>query len=234
RTAYFHLKTDETDFGIKYHIGLSNKGLRGFQDDTDGDLGGFLVVERFDVETDTTLYSGAFDFNDPAFVMTPGGWHRVWIDVTNSAGDADDVISAFIQREGEATRTVLFENSIGDRGNGQDLIYFFVASESGNLADRGLLVDNVFFSANGVLGTDPLGGGGGPVGDDFRITSVALDDVTMEVTLVWSGDAAGSYNVESSVSGVGPWREEADDLRVLTATVPMEGGSRIYRVRRTD
>ena len=45
----------------------------------------------------------------------------------------------------------------------------------------------------GTLGTDPLGGSGGPVaGDGFEITSVTLDEVTMEVTLVWSGDADGT------------------------------------------
>ncbi|MGK0188788.1 MAG: hypothetical protein ACI9R3_004602 [Verrucomicrobiales bacterium] len=143
--------------GLQYNIGLTNKALRGFTADTDANLGGILVINRFEGDDVATLDLLTGETSD--FELESETWYDIWIDTTNSEGDSFDTISVFAARAGEgAGREELFLDVEGDRGNGNDLVFFMVAAKAGNTGDNELLIDNVFISKEAaIIATNPFG-----------------------------------------------------------------------------
>lgn len=103
--------------------------------------------------------------------------YKVWIDVTNVAmvnlpgerviPDEEDLFSVHIQKEGDPTRTTLFENVPSDRllntfdefttrypDDNINKLYLFGNSLSGEV-----LFDDFYLSKTGVLDTTPIGAG---------------------------------------------------------------------------
>ena len=159
RTGFFRCYLSEDQGGIDYHIGFTNKSMRGrgFDGDTNGNLGGVLHILRAEGEDNATIGIGPGDnttYSDTE--LEPGIWYKIWIDATNSAGDAADTIAVHFLEEGGAARTTLFETTDGDRGNVNNHFYFYAATKGGNTGDNSLLLDDIFVSKDGLLDTDPL------------------------------------------------------------------------------
>ena len=224
---FFQMYMDETDVGLHYHIGATNKALRGFTGDTDADLGGFIVVRREDGDDTGVILNPSGD--DSGFEVKSGAWYNVWLDVTQSPGLDEDTISAYIAEDGDDARTELFKDAVGDRGNTVNLNLFFVASKGDNFAENGFYVDNVFVARDGVLDTNPLAPGGGL---GLSITSITRDAANGNVTIEWNGREGRAYIIESSPN-LNEWQELDDGVEELNFTDPTAGGlpERYYRVR---
>ena len=107
--------------------------------------------------------------------------YKVWIDVTNVPivnvpgerviPDEEDLFSVYIQKDGDTTRTTLFENVPSDRllntfdefttrypDDNINKLYLF-----GNSLTGEVLFDDFYLSKTGLLATTPIGAGyGGP------------------------------------------------------------------------
>lgn len=153
RSAFFQVYLKEGD-GLQYNIGLTNKALRGFVEDTASNVGGIIVINRFDGDDVATIDMITGETSD--FELESETWYDIWIDTTNTEGDAFDTVSVYAARTGEE-REEVFAEIEGDRGNANDLVFFMVAAKEGNTGDNELLIDNVFVSKDGLLTTNPFG-----------------------------------------------------------------------------
>ncbi len=157
RTAFFRVRlngSDETAAHLR--AGLTNKSMRGdgFGGDTNGDLGGFVIITRLDGDDFGTIAIGP-DGQPADFEMALDTWYKVWLDITNSPGDSDDTIAVHIAEE-NGTRVTIFEESMGDRGNVINHDRFFLAAKGENIGVEAFYVDDVFVSEGGLGDTDPL------------------------------------------------------------------------------
>ena len=156
RTAFFRMRLNGSDNSFaNFRVGLTNKSMRGdgFGGDTNGDLGGFAIIQRADGDTNGTITTGDGEAND--FEVVPDIWYKVWLDITNSPGDSDDTISIHIAEEG-GTRVTIAEDVVGDRGNVINHDRFYVAAKGENLGIESFYIDDVFVSVDGISDTDPL------------------------------------------------------------------------------
>jgi hypothetical protein len=119
---------------------------------------------------------GSYSYDTTGLV--PDAVYKVWIDVTNVPivnvpgarviPDEEDLFSVYIQKEGDPTRTALFENIPSDRPlNDVDIftgthypddiinkLYLMGASLTGEV-----LFDDIYLSKTGTLATTPIGPG---------------------------------------------------------------------------
>ena len=84
-------------------------------------------------------------------VLDFGGVYNIWIDVENKSNEDGDVYSVYIAEEGQAERTVVFENFVSDRNPAgtvdlgkpkADLLSLLVMSSSQNAGVGNLLFDD--------------------------------------------------------------------------------------------
>lgn len=156
RSFFFQVYLEPDGSGIFTNIGITNKGIR-FVGDANANLGGFLNISRDEGADNGVLTVGPFDANDELdYALEPSTWYKIWMDVTNGAGDNADTISIHIQGDGEAARTTLVTDADGDRGNILNHVFFFVAPRDASTGEDSLLLDTLFVSRDGLLETDPL------------------------------------------------------------------------------
>jgi hypothetical protein len=167
--------------------------------------------------------------------LTPDAVYKVWIDVTNVPivnvpgerliPDEEDLFSVYIQKEGDPTRTALFENIPSDRALNSiddftgthypdDIInklYLMGLSLSGEV-----LFDDIYLSKTGILTTTPIGPGYAGPPPTLQIVKVGSQ---------WQVVFQGKLLEGPSVSG--PWTE------VTGATSPYpvatSGDKKFYR-----
>jgi hypothetical protein len=167
--------------------------------------------------------------------LTTDAVYKVWIDVTNVPiinvpgsrviPDEEDLFSVYIQKEGDSTRTALFEDFPSDRAlniiddftgthypdDNINKLYVVGASLAGEV-----LFDDIYLSKTGILATTPIGPGfaGGP-------PSLQIQWNGSQLQVVFQGKLLEA----SSVNGT--WSE------VVGATspypVPIAGDKKFYR-----
>ena len=156
RTAFFRFRLNggEETFA-NFRTGLTNKSMRGdgFGGDTNGDLGGYAIIQRADGDTNGTITAGDGEPTD--FEIVPDVWYKLWLDITNSPGDDDDTISIHIAEEGDS-RVTIVEEVVGDRGNVINHDRFYIAAKGENLGVESFYIDDVFVSTDGISDSDPL------------------------------------------------------------------------------
>lgn len=159
RTGYFRFRLSEDNGGVDYLVGMTNKAIRGqgFDVDTDSDLGAVVRIHRLDgqAEGEIGVGTGATVYADN-YPVQSGVWYKLWFDVVNTAGDAQDRISIHVSGEGAPGRTTLFENVAGDRGNINPLTLFYIQTKADDLGQDSAWFDDIFVSREGLLETDPL------------------------------------------------------------------------------
>ena len=161
---------------LSSHVGLTERSIR-FNGDFNQNVGPYVRVERIADGTTidllarngvaTQTYEGmAVD----AFV--PGNWYRLWIDVENRAFNVTDGIqnggdlySVYIQKDGDAARTALFENYLADRdavnidpalgAPTQHLTHLFISVPGTGQGANKVLFDDFFLSHGAYNATVP-------------------------------------------------------------------------------
>lgn len=178
RTLFFRLIPGAANSAALTNIvGLTDKSMRGYGDCV-VNIGPVLYIAAFTndvagVETNG-WYIGArngwYGANTSApidYTTTPleaGAVYNVWINVTNQPlGEfLDDTFSVYIAKEGDATRTLLFDNYRSDRDPwhvdvvlGGMLPILDKLIVLGNNASFSALFDDFYLSASGYLNTVP-------------------------------------------------------------------------------
>ncbi|MCP5522209.1 MAG: immunoglobulin domain-containing protein [Verrucomicrobiales bacterium] len=232
-TLFFRLFTRGNPAAdIRQIIGLTDKPLRDYGDSDDNvgpaisasNVSGDWVIGAVNGIGGTVAY-------DPT-PLTADTLYSVWIDITNVPIDDlvyNDVYSVYIQKDGDAGRTLLFSGYLSDRDKtyvdavlplmSPVLDKLFVSSNSST--ESGWF-DDFYLSTNGVNATVPRAAG----------YTGAPPEVVMGIALV-DGQVTISFEagtLESAPAVDGPWTA-VDGAAAPSHTVAPEGAASFYRVR---
>src|SRR2546423_709316 len=119
-TLFFrvYVSTNDSDLALTVTFGLTDRPIR-FNGDFNGNVGPYLRQERLaggGSTVDLLAHNGvgaAYDSVPDA--LQPGGVYRIWIDVENRPFDVGDLYTVYLQKEGDANRTALFQDYVSDR-----------------------------------------------------------------------------------------------------------------------
>jgi hypothetical protein len=140
---------EESILPIFVHVGLTERPIR-FVGDFNANIGPYVRIERLadvdsiDLQARNGVNTGVYEGQSTA-ALTPGSWYRFWIDVENKPFDVvdgvqngGDLYSVYVQKEGQATRALVFENYMADRdainvdpalgAPTKDLTYVFIST----------------------------------------------------------------------------------------------------------
>ena len=195
---------------IAVHVGLTERSIR-FNGDFVQNVGPYLRIDRvadgatIDLQARNGVRTGTYEgqFTD---AIQPGSWYRLWINVENKPfnvtggiQNGGDLYSAYIQKEGDATRTLLFENYLADRdainidpalgAPTPDLNYLFISTMGTGQPSNQLLLDDFYLYTSGYGSTAPVTGSlievpstvlvslssGGTLGEVATLTNITQD-----------------------------------------------------------
>ena len=161
---------EEAILPVAVHIGVTERSIR-FNGDFNQNVGPYLRIERLadgstvDLQARNGVASGMYE-GQYVDALQPGNWYRIWINVENRPFDVvegvqngGDLYSAYIQKEGEATRSTLFENYLADRDAVtidpalgaplRDLNYVFISTQGTGQPVEQLLFDDFYLYTGG-------------------------------------------------------------------------------------
>lgn len=244
RSLFFRLTAGaDNAVGITNLIGLTDKSMRGYGD-CFVNIGPVLYLASFTNDligaTSTAWYLGArngylggnqsnpVDYPGPA--LEPGTVYNIWMDVTNvaMADYPGDTFTVYIQKQGDATRTVLFQDYVSDRdpyyadvvlGGMQPTLDKLIVL--GNSGTQSGIFDDFYLSIGGYNATVPRAAGytgtlPGPL---------TLQSVGSQVEIRWTN---GTLQQATSLNG--PWTDVGGNPTSPYLVTPT-GGATFYRSR---
>ena len=219
-------------------FGLTDRPIR-FNGDFNGNVGPYLRLERLGegATVDLQAHNGvgaAYDF--AADAIQPGSVYKVWMDVENrpfnvvdGVQNGGDIYSVHIQKEGDATRTTLFENYLADRdavnidpalgAPGSNLTYLYLSAIGAAQGINNVLFDDFYLSQGGFNSTTPVSASSFVPQEpplDIRITSATRTGTAF--TLQWSSAVGATYNVLKKTSLGAAWAPVASGVASGGAT----------------
>jgi hypothetical protein len=107
---------------IRSIVGLTDRSLRFYTDvDDSGGSGPHVRISNAEGDLRFASRNGVGASTEfLASALETNATYNLWINVSNGPVAVGDTFSAYIQREGEASRTLLFEGFIGDRNPSGD------------------------------------------------------------------------------------------------------------------
>ena len=206
-------------------FGLTDRPIR-FNGDFNGNVGPYIRLERiFEGSTlDLLAHNGVGAIYDIAVdAMQPGSVYKVWIDVENRPSDVQDgiqnggdIFSVHIQKEGDATRTTLFQDFLADRdainidpalgAPRPDLSYVFLSAIGDVQGTNTVLFDDFYLSEGAFNSTTPVPASTFvPVEVPTEINITSFSRGANSFTLEWSASAGATYSVLKKTTLDGQW-----------------------------
>lgn len=237
-TLFFRVYVDPEDSTSTHVVtfGLTERPIR-FNGDFNGNVGPYLRLDRApDGGTvDLQAHNGvnaAYDVVPDA--IQPGSVYRIWIDAENKPFDIQDgvqnggdVFSAFIQKEGDATRTPLFQSYVADRDAvnidptfgtpGTNLTHLFFSAMGASQGTNTVLFDDFYLSTGGFNATSPVPASSFKLGEapqTIQIALASLDWTSGAFALTWSSASGRKYSIQKAGAVTGSWTE----VGTVTAT----------------
>ncbi|MBN9693666.1 MAG: LamG domain-containing protein [Verrucomicrobia bacterium] len=224
RIQFLPTPAEELSAPIGVHIGLTERSIR-FNGDFNQNVGPYVRLERLAEGTTIDLLARngvATQFYEGMVVdaFQPGVWYRLWMDVENKpfnvvdgVQNGGDVYSVYLQKEGDAGRTTVFENFLADRdavtidpalgAPTAHLTHVFISTPgTGQLANR-VLVDDFFMSVGSYNSTVPYVPVVGPT--EIIVTGSEFNPANGSFTLTWGSQAGLRYRVEKQTALGGSW-----------------------------
>jgi hypothetical protein len=245
RTLFFRMITgSDTATGATNIVGLTDKSQRSYGDEF-ANIGPVLYAAAFTndvIGSDTNAWylgarNGWIGGNSSSLIEYPGPnlntgvVYNVWIDITNApiVDAANDIFTVFLQKEGETTRTVMFQDYNSDRD-----LYFVDPVLGGilpnldklvllgNNATHSAIFDDFYLSSGGYNATVPRPYGfTGTVGP---LPPLRIQWSGAQVEILWT---TGTLQEASTIDGT--WSD------VVGATAPSykvaPTGAKFYRAR---
>ncbi|HNQ87644.1 MAG TPA: LamG domain-containing protein [Verrucomicrobiota bacterium] len=233
RTLFFRMLVRENPTSaFRQVVGLTDKNIRN-HGDADDNIGP-AVHPNFDTAAPPWFLGvipgvgGTIEYAaDP---LETGALYAIWIDIKNTPlldPLVNDVFSVYIKKDGDAERTLLFQDYMSDRDPvtpdpvlGPMMPNLNKLIVTGNNAASSIWFDDFFISKSGYNATEPapFNTGGPP--------TVAIAKVGGEVEVTWSGGA-----LEAAGSIMGPW-DRLDSGITSPYRPTLDAGATFYRVVR--
>lgn len=244
--ARFYLPQTVTAAGIVEYMGLSDKGIRGYGD-SDGDLGPDVAFQNPDGPLQIGTWNGfGSSVEFASFALQPQTVYNLWINIRNDPITDGDLVTTYIAKDGDAQRTVLFQDYRSDRNptpDPGDLVGYPTKPDlntlhvAANATTSTVYFDDFYLSKSGYLDTVPKPFGfttpsGGTV-DRPTLTAARVDSGNFKVDLQTT--AGASYVLEGAPTIVSPaWttvQSAVGSGQVMTFTVPITGKVQFFRAR---
>ena len=174
-------------------------------------------------------------FEPGTFDLQPQTVYNLWIDVKNDPIADGDLVSIHIAKDGNASRTTLFQDYRSDRNPAPDpgdLIGYPAKPDlrtltvGGNTADSLVYFDDFYLSKSGYNSTVPrVFGFTTPVAPVVVAPKLSIGVSGSQVEITFSGGT-----LESSSDLAGPWNTVTDATGTSYKVTPT-GGRMFYRVR---
>jgi hypothetical protein len=219
-TLFFrvYVSPDDTASILGVTFGLTERPIR-FNGDFNANVGPYVRLERLEGSTtDLLVHNGVGAVYDSvADAIQLGNVYRVWIDVENRPFDVQsgvqnggDVYSVHLQKEGDVTRTTLFQNYVADRdavnidpalgAPGTNLTHLFFAAIGANQGTNNVRFDDFYLSSNGFNSTTPVPASSFEQVTTIQIGPIAYNGAAASVTLSWTSTVGATYNVLKKTS----------------------------------
>ncbi|HIL68235.1 MAG TPA: LamG domain-containing protein [Verrucomicrobia bacterium] len=214
-TLFFRVFTDPllSDGSIGINIGLTEKPIR-FNGDFGGNFGPHIQISKDFGAVDSTIFAingpGGFEEFGPEF-MQLGEVYNFWMDVTNRSIAEGDLYTVYMQKDGDAGRTLMFQDLVSDRDPAgsvdlglpkPDLTHVVMVS-TGNDGIDNIHFDDFYFSLGEFNDSVPVP----PSSFEF----IEVPPPTIEIS--GSLEAEGFAVTWNSVFGETYSIEASDDLR---------------------
>ena len=227
-TLFFrvYVSPDDTASVLGVTFGLTERAIR-FNGDFNGNTGPYVRLERLDGSTiDLLAHNGvAASYDSAVDAIQAGNVYRVWIDVENRPFDIQDGVqnggdrySVHIQKEGDATRTTLFQDYTADRdavnidpffgAPGTNLTHLFFSAIGATQGTNNVLLDDFYLSMQGFNTTTPIPASSfvlAEAASEIRIVSFGLNQGTKAFTLSWRSKPGAAYSIQKKASLSEAW-----------------------------
>ena len=234
-TLFFrtHIATnDVTPIGV--NVGLTERPIRGTGDFAQ-DVGPYIRFERLQDEEAVWVQArnGVGGVYDLAPVqLTAGKVYNFWIDIQNDTLEAGDKYTVYMAEEGQAARTLMFDQYIADRNPagspdlgaaGTNLTHLVVVANAASQSVNAIVFDDFFMSSNNAFASSvPLAAGTFvPVAQPttIRITSYSAPAGGASFTLSWAAQNGARYNVMKATTLQNPqWTQVGATVTANGAT----------------
>ncbi len=209
---------------VGINLGLTDRPIR-FSSDFDQNVGPYLRFEKADVDSTLTVNArngvGA-GYEPAATTLEYGKVYNVWIDIENkpfdlTAGTTGDSYSVYVQAEGQAARTLLFQDFAGDRNPNGDADTGGASTNLNSLAivERGagqatdtVLFDDFFLSNGAFNSTAPVSASSftkSAAAPQFLASSLRLNRGAKTFSFDWQSEPGAVYNIEKKNSLTDAW-----------------------------
>ncbi|MCP4811815.1 MAG: LamG domain-containing protein, partial [Planctomycetaceae bacterium] len=251
-TVFFRLAALDdaaVDGQVNVLFGLTEKPIR-FVGDFNNDAGPIVRLtkeEGFGPITLNARNGVGSDYTIGDNVLDFGGVYNIWIDVENKSNEDGDVYSVYISEDGQAERTVVFENFVSDRNPAgtvdlgkpkTDLMSLLVMSSGLNAGLGNLLFDDLYVSVGKFLDTVPVPSSfASATGPEIVIHSSRVSSDGAGFSFDWNSAVGNIYEVQRQSTLDAPWQTIADAYPDGGATADNTsftddglGASAVYRV----
>jgi hypothetical protein len=176
------------------------------------------------------------------FTFEVGSVYNVWVDVTNDTVANEDLFSVYIAKDGDAERTLVFDQIRSERSTNDTSIFGPVKSSLQRLviASWGsylstVLMDDMYLSPNAYNSTVPAPFGYTSVISGVKPTITAVVSGS-NIILSWDAANGAGYTLLSSATVDGAFT--ADSATPTTTgsttsvTIPLSGTAKFYRLKK--
>lgn len=245
--ARFYLPQSVAAGGIVEYMGLSDKGIRGYGD-SDGDLGPDVAFQNpngtFQIGT-WNGYGSPLEF--ASFSLQPQTVYNLWMDIRNDPIATGDLVTTYIAKDGEANRTVLFQDYRSDRNPSPDpgdLVGYPTKPDlttlqvAANSTSSTVYFDDFYLSKSGYNTTVPR-----VYGFTTPFSAAPAQGPTLKAVRIDSGNCKFDVDTQSGANYVvearadlatGTWQTVQTVTgtgQTVTVTIPMSGNSQFFRTR---
>jgi Concanavalin A-like lectin/glucanases superfamily len=244
-TLFFRMILPAPDTNTPVHIvGLSDLNARGYGDIAPGPASGFGPAVYPTVMADPASGTNAWflgarngqasPMDYTASPLTPGAIYDVWIDITNTPmndplyGYIPDTFSVYLQKEGDPSRTLVFDSYLSDRdpyyvdvilgGMQPNLDKLYVAGDN---ASSSALFDDFYLSHGAYNSTVPRAFGY----TGATSSSLQIQWAGTQLQINWT---AGTLQQATSLTG--PW-SDVQGAAAPSYMVTPSGTSMFFRTR---
>lgn len=245
---------EELILPIVAHIGLTERSIR-FNGDFNQNVGPFIRIERFADDPTVNVLArnnvgNILEYPASGLILEPGAWYRVWIDVQNRPFDVidgfqngGDIYSVHIQKEGDASRSLLFQDFIADRdainidpalgAPTTNLTHVFIASPAGSQGTNDIVFDDIFVTVGATSSTVPYTPPVGP--SSITIGASTFDRTSGAFRLAWDSQPGVSYLIQRKLTLGEAWNtittvNGAPGAATSSYSEPAAGTSAFYQV----
>lgn len=226
--ARFLTPADVETTNIRHVFGLTEKSLRGVGDTANNIGPGVYPSNETGLLQLGARYAvgGVVDFPG-IYLLEPSTLYNVWLDIKNDPIATGDIYSVHISKDGETTRTTIFQDYYSDRDPAgtidlgptlPDLFRLYVATSSATA----FWFDDFYISKTAFNATVPRVFGNSAAAQPPML---AISSAGGQIRVTWDGGV-----LEAAPAATGPWSEVAGATspRDVSATE----AARFYRARR--